>query len=236
MKKMPRAPRTTKTNKPRSPRTKRRHAEVVDAAVKRFYESGYSDTSVEDIANELGILKGSLYYYITSKEDLLYEIVRDVNNEVAQLLAGALADTHLPPLERLARYVIAQVGYNTRNIQKITVYYDDLPLLASGRLKEIRRTLHEIEQGVTNLIIEAQQHGDIDRAVDPALATYAVFSTVNWMYRWYKPRGSLGAQEIADFIASFITSGLSDSRIPVAELGRAGSEVIADELATRLVS
>src|SRR5271154_2297781 len=105
---------TTKTA--RGQNNKRRQTEVVAAAVKMFYQSGYSDTSVEDIANELGILKGSLYYYIRSKEDLLYEIVRDVNDDVAALLSAAIENTELTPLERLTNYMIAQVEYNASNI------------------------------------------------------------------------------------------------------------------------
>jgi AcrR family transcriptional regulator len=180
-----------------------------------FNEHGYSDTSVGDIADELGILKGSLYYYIESKEDLLYEIVRDVNDEVAALLAAATEDDELPPLERLSNYIVAQVEYNVSNIKKITVYYDDLPLLGDQRLKGIRRTLHEIESGVTDLIIEAQKRGDIDKSVDPALATYMVFATLNWMYRWYKPRGRLRPPQIAEFIADFVVRGLTEVRAAV---------------------
>lgn len=212
---MPRPPRSTKVSGrvTGAPKNKRRHDEVIDAAVKRFYESGYSDTSVEDIANELGILKGSLYYYITSKEDLLYEIVRNVNTEVAGLISEALGHSELAPLERLTRYIVAQVEYNARNIKKITVYYDDLPLLGSARLREIRRTLHEIERGVTGLIVEAQERGDIDESVDPALASYAVFATLSWMYRWYKPRGAFRPAEIGEFIAEYTLNGLTGARL-----------------------
>lgn len=188
---------------------------MLDAAVQTFYERGYSDTSVGDIADQLGILKGSLYYYIESKEDLLYEIVRDVNDNVAALLATALEDKQLPPLQRLANYIVAQVEYNASNIKEITVYYDDLPLLGSPRLKEIRRTLRGIETGVTDLIVEAKARGDIDASVDPALATYAVFATLNWMYRWYRPRGRLRPTEIAEFISEFVLRGLTGARVPL---------------------
>ncbi len=48
---------------------KRRDQEVIDAAAKVFYERGFADASVQDVADELGILKGSLYHYIETKED-----------------------------------------------------------------------------------------------------------------------------------------------------------------------
>ena len=103
--------------------SKRRQHEVVAAAVKMFYESGYSETSVEDIANELGILKGSLYYYITSKEDLLYAIVREVHTEVEELLASSMSDAS----HRTARSPI-QLRQRTGRVQRAQ-HAEDLGLL-----------------------------------------------------------------------------------------------------------
>jgi AcrR family transcriptional regulator len=204
---------TTKTRPARGQNNKRRQHEVVTAAVKMFYQSGYSETSVEDIANELGILKGSLYYYIASKEDLLYAIVREVHTEVEELLTAATADDSLPPLQRLSNYVGAQVEYNALNAMKISVYYDDLALLSDDRLNEIRRSLRSMEGVVQNLIEEAKEDGDIDESVDPALASHAVFATVNWIYRWYKPRGRLKPPEIAAFVVQYILNGLTGARV-----------------------
>ena len=181
--------------------------------MKLFYQSGYSETSVEDIANELGILKGSLYYYITSKEDLLYAIVGEVHAEVEELLETTTRDDSIPPLDRLSNYVTAQVEYNALNTQKISVYYDDLELLGSERLKEIRSSLHDMEAVVTELIREAQERGDIDHSVDPMLASHAVFATVNWIYRWYKPRGRLKPPEIAAFVVQYVLNGLTGARV-----------------------
>ena len=66
----------TKASPPR-----RRHLEVLEAAARVFHEKGYESTSIQDIADAVGILKGSLYYYITSKEDLLFEILQDVHEQ-----------------------------------------------------------------------------------------------------------------------------------------------------------
>src|SRR5947207_409360 len=60
---------------------RRRQQEILEAAARVFHEKGYESTSIQDIADEVGILKGSLYYYIRSKEDLLYEIIRDIHDD-----------------------------------------------------------------------------------------------------------------------------------------------------------
>ena len=65
---------------------RKRDEEVVAAAAKVFYERGYSAATVQDIADELGILKGSLYHYIKTKEDLLFRIFEEVHKEVEAIL------------------------------------------------------------------------------------------------------------------------------------------------------
>ena len=90
---------------------KKRDREVLDAAARVFYERGYSDASVQDVADELGILKGSLYHYISSKEDLLFRLLDGTHAEVSRILDEVSA-LDLPPLERLHEYVRLQVAFN----------------------------------------------------------------------------------------------------------------------------
>ena len=59
-----------------------REQQILDAAAVVFYEKGYAAASIQDVADAVGILKGSLYYYIDSKEDLLFEILRDAHPRV----------------------------------------------------------------------------------------------------------------------------------------------------------
>jgi AcrR family transcriptional regulator len=60
-------------------RAKLRRREIIEAAAEIFHRKGYSETSVQDIAEAVGILKGSLYYYIDSKEDLLFQMLLEVH-------------------------------------------------------------------------------------------------------------------------------------------------------------
>ena len=99
----------------RSPPPKKREREIVDAAAEIFHRNGYADTSVQDVADAVGILKGSLYYYIDSKEDLLYRVLLEVHEDAGDILASIVAMTGATPLERIAAYVRSHVEYNVRN-------------------------------------------------------------------------------------------------------------------------
>jgi TetR/AcrR family transcriptional regulator, cholesterol catabolism regulator len=185
-----------------------REREIDEAAVDIFHAVGYSAASVDDVAAAVGILKGSLYYYMDSKEDLLRRIVEDVHVNVEEIIRESLARTELPPLERLANYIRAQVDYNVRNIKRVRVYYHDYEQLSPDRLASVRKSRRINEQLIVNLITEAKAAGEVGGWVSEQLAGKTAFATITWMYTWYKPGGGISSKELGDFCATFVVNGL----------------------------
>src|SRR3954463_2074393 len=139
----------TQTRKPRSTSrargAKKRDVEVLDAAARVFARRGYSDASVQDVADELGILKGSLYHYIDTKEDLLYRLLQETHDEIYEILEEVAAMQGLNPIEQLEVYIRRQVEYNIDTLLRVSVYSHDLERLTEERRKAIvgRRREHE---------------------------------------------------------------------------------------------
>src|SRR3954471_18714428 len=94
----------------RSRAPRRRQQEILEAAARVFHEKGYESTSIQDIADAVGILKGSLYYYIDSKEDLLYEILEGIHAEALESVRKATAEGD--PLQRIRAFVAAHIRHN----------------------------------------------------------------------------------------------------------------------------
>jgi AcrR family transcriptional regulator len=190
-------------------KSRRRDAEVLDAAAEVFYEKGYASATVQDVADALGMLKGSLYYYIDSKEDLLYRLLEEIHDGVDDVLAEVSAKEGLPAVEELDLYVRRQVEYNARNLKKVSVYYHDFDRLAGPRRKEIftRRRTHE--ERVIEIIRQAQADGEADPTVDPKLLSHCVFATIIWMYRWYRPGRGTSVEELSEASARFALRGIS---------------------------
>jgi AcrR family transcriptional regulator len=186
----------------------KRQDEIIDAAIDMFHARSYAETSVEDVANAVGILKGSLYYYIDSKEDLLFRILDDVHVDVEKILEDALGRADLPPLERLALYVSEQVKYNAKNLKKVSIYYHDIDQLSGARLDGIKARRKQVENHVVGLLREAQQAGEIDADVDVRLAANCTFAPVVWMYTWYRPGGKITPIQLGEFCANFVINGL----------------------------
>jgi len=160
------------------------------------------------VADELGILKGSLYHYIKMKEDLLFWLLEAVHRDVELILEEVAQAEGLAPLERLALYVRRQVLYNLDNLERISIYYHDVEALSEERLATIlaRRRTHE--RFITGLIKEAQAQGAADASADPRILANCVFATIIWTYRWYNPNGRMSRQAVADHCARFTVRGV----------------------------
>jgi TetR/AcrR family transcriptional regulator, cholesterol catabolism regulator len=190
------------------PRSRRRDAEVLDAAASVFYEKGYASATVQDVADALGMLKGSLYYYIDSKEDLLYRLMDEIHDGVDEVLQEVQEAEGLTAGEQLELYVKKTVEYNARNLKKISVYYHDIDQLSGARHKEILRRRRNHEDHVTRLIRQAQADGDAADDLDAKLLSNCVFATIIWMYRWYKPGRGTSVEQLAEVCSRFVRYGV----------------------------
>lgn len=184
-----------------------RARQIMEVAERMFYERGYAETSIDDIADAVGLLKGSLYYYMNSKEDLLYRIIDDVHNIVQAKLDDACDRADLPAFERLLMFVTDQVGYNARHVPQIAVYHHEWLRLEGDRLSEIRQRRRQQELTVIGLLEEAKREKTAPSALDTKLGAASVFAVIIWPYTWYRP-GSITPAELASFCAGFIKNGL----------------------------
>ncbi len=187
---------------------RRREREVLEAAAKVFHSRGYADASVQDIADELGILKGSLYHYIDSKEDLLFWLLSETHDDVDEILEQVEAEADAKPLAKLHEYTRRSVEYTSRNLARMSIYYHDSDQLSPTRQRELIPKRKKHEKFVTKLIEAAQKEGKADKKADARLTTNFLFGSMIWVYRWYKPGSKPKAADVASACADFVIDGI----------------------------
>lgn len=181
-----------------------RWQELLDISARIFARKGYKSTTLQDIADEFGVLKGSLYHYIRSKDDLLFEVVRSVYEKgLANLRAVAEAD--LDPVESLRAVVRGHVVYLIDNLVETTVLLHEFDQLSDERRAAM--PIREYQTLIADLVAEAQAAGRFKPDLDPQLAALAVLGATNWVYRWYRA-GARSPQEIADQYADLLVDGM----------------------------
>ena len=188
--------------------TQRRRDELVVAAAEIFHRKGYDATSMQEIAEAVGMLKGSLYYYIDTKEDLLFAVIEKAHRLGSDGLALSAAEGG-DALTQLRRTVIIHMRNNLEHLEEIGVFFQDFRSLSPERRGTIVAERDSYERFFRGLIEQGQQEGTIDPKVDPKLATKALLGMINWVYQWYRPDGPRPSEEIAEAFAEIALAGIA---------------------------
>jgi AcrR family transcriptional regulator len=183
-----------------------KYMKIVDAAAKVFREKGYKEATLEDIANEVGMLKGSLYYYIDKKEDLLYSVVERPLNEMTENLRKII-NTNDSPTLKLEKALINHInGFET--YQSELFVWISIEWFKSEFGGEIATLGDEIDQMFRKIISEGIEKSEFRRDLDPKLITFAIFGVFNYMQRWYSPNQGYTLQEISVQFNKFVLQGI----------------------------
>lgn len=179
---------------------------VIRAAARAFRERGYHNTSLDDIAAVLHVTKPTLYYYVSNKEQMLFECFREGLGRIAR----ACGEAHGTKASGRARLIEVVRGY----VEAITSDFgwcmvraedQDLSPAMSARIKQLKS---EIDQEMRGLVRQGIADGSIGPC-DPKMAAFALAGALNWIAHWYRDNASLSADEIAQRYVELFVNGLA---------------------------
>lgn len=190
---------TTRPSRPAlRERYDRRRREVLTGAARVFARRGYAETSVAELAAELGLATGAIYHYFSGKEDLLVDIC-DQLTEPLLARAGALLEAGSNPRSQLRDLLALWVGHVVEHRDHLLVFTQVRHVVDHGdQWSGVRRNRKRFESLLADSLAAAS-------VTDPDLARYALLGMVNHTVQWYRPRGPLTPQQIADGYARLVT-------------------------------
>lgn len=196
----------------RSPRIRakreRRREEILRAALRAFRQGGYHRTTLDDIARRLGVRKTALYHYFPDKESILYACHRD---SLAQLDRIVSETRRLStPRERLRHVIREHVRVMTDTLQGSPLAFE-VTAFSPGPRAEIIAARDRYEREVRRILEAGMREGAFRRG-DSKVAAFAALGAINWIARWYRPEGSLQAEDLGEQFAELFLGGLSSSR------------------------
>jgi len=178
---------------------------ILASAAAAFREHGYHGTSMEEIADRLLMTKGSLYYYFRDKEGILFA----VHDEALDRLLAELARVRRRggcPCSRLGQLVSAHIRIMVEGFHG-TALALEFAALGPGRLRRVVAKRDRYERAIRGLLSEGGRKGCF-RRMDPKLAAMALLGSVNWIARWYRPGGEVGAEELSARFLDVFLGGL----------------------------
>jgi AcrR family transcriptional regulator len=182
---------------------------VVRAAARAFHERGFHNTSLDDIAAALDVTKPTIYYYVTSKEQLLFQCFR-AGLERIRVACRAARRSDAPGRERLALVLRGYAEAIASEFGWCMVRVEDHDL-SPDMSRQIKALKSEIDQTIRRLIREGMLDGSIGKC-DPKMTAFALAGALNWIAHWYREDRSMSASEIAAAFVRIFESGLTPRR------------------------
>lgn len=181
-------------------------ADIHRVACRLFRERGYPGTTVRQIARGVGLLGGSLYSHVNSKDDLLWEIVEDAADRFL-LTLREVCDSPLGIVQKLRAAILAHVKVITSDLDAAAVYTFEWRHLPPQRRQSFTRRRDEYELMFRDLV-DLAIHERFITAQNAASATLFILSALNWVSTWFRPDGPLSAEEVGRMLADYIFDGL----------------------------
>ena len=183
-----------------------RLAEVYRTAAQIILRKGYDATSVNDIANALGMTKAGLYHYISGKKELLFDIMTFGLDELRDECVNP-ASSIKDPTERLHFIITKHAELVTRGQGVITILVDEITALSPAQSRKITARKRDYFEKLRNTLIQVKDEGKL-QDVNVTTAAFCILGMINWLSRWYRPEGPLTPDQIGEELSKIVLHGL----------------------------
>jgi len=178
---------------------------ILRTSAQLFAANGYESTSLDMIADQLGMHKATLYHYVDNKESILYQCLVKSFGDLDTVMTR-MEDRSIPVLERMRLFVRSLALAQNNDFGRCQVLVGSRPLELTGN--EIRQFQRRLDTTVRALITEGIADGSI-KPCHPGLFSAMLFGALNWVPHWYKDSGKLGVEEVANQFMDMITQGIA---------------------------
>jgi AcrR family transcriptional regulator len=184
-----------------------RSDQIRAAALEAFYRKGYHGTSLREIADAVGIKVPSLYNYISSKQQLLFDLMSQVMKDLMLKTVDAVRRAGPSPKDQLQAVIRAFILYNIGHPHEAAVSDAELRALNRGNLKSIIKLRDEFDAIFSDIIVRGIDDG-VFVAGDVPMIKSSILTVCARIYVWYRPAGLHAPDEVASLISDFLINGL----------------------------
>jgi AcrR family transcriptional regulator len=201
------------------PRPSRR-AEVCATAARLFREYGYSSATMDLIADEVGLNKGTLYHYYPAKSAILFELLSRQVDATLELVDEVPAEG--TAAERMRELVRLQVDHVSNKHDEIVVFFQELPWvekhLPPEQAADLRRRIRRYEHFTKQLLTAGVRTGEF-RAIDVAMVMSSMVGILAYVPVWFRastPKAQAAlVNELTDFVMNGIVAAPQETAAPL---------------------
>jgi AcrR family transcriptional regulator len=176
-----------------------------------IHKHGYEAMSLRQLASEVGIQAGSLYNHITTKQDLLFDLIKTHMDELLQETDQALKGIERPD-DQLKAFIAFHLDYHTLHRKEVFISYSELRSLEPGNYGSVVALRRAYERKLIDILDCGVARGEFAVA-DTTVTAFGILAMLTGVCTWFKPSGRLSKEQVTEIYSDMVLKGLM--RTPV---------------------
>ncbi|GAB4074488.1 TetR/AcrR family transcriptional regulator [Barrientosiimonas marina] len=186
----------------REQKTQKKKDDIVQSALQMIAEKGYHATTMEDIASNLLMTKGSVYYYFKNKQDLLFQSQKSLLEQSIRNIDDIM-QKHLTTAEKLEETMAQHTDYLITERTGFGMGLRPEQFFEGGQLKDIIDLRDTYSSKIDSLIAIGIEEGSF-HDVDITIVRNIIVGAMNYVIEWYSPEGTWSQATLARSISSYL--------------------------------
>lgn len=181
--------------------------DIIQIASRLFSLKGYNSTSLQDIADEVGLHKTSLFHYFKNKEEILTEVMEISFKKYTEILDDAFKKSDFSSEEKFRLALEEQIAVICKYKHYINVALNEIKSLSPENRGKYTRTRNDYSEHFEKIIqeVQADEKSNLFKGIDSRIITLGILGMCNWIIKWYRKDGPLTPIEISDIFFKMIT-------------------------------
>lgn len=189
-----------------------REEQILQEALRLFSQAGYHGTSLQEIADELGITRPAFYYYFNSKDELLWRLIGNLGDQLLEESRPIVA-TDASPSQKMRDLLVAHTLTILGNRDAFKIYFTERHLVGTRRDRQLRRGEEQYHRLFENVIRDGQAEG-MFRDDNANVLALLVTGLANSALQWFQPRRDLSLDDISELVADLGLAAIAPARPP----------------------
>ncbi|GAB4072820.1 TetR/AcrR family transcriptional regulator [Barrientosiimonas marina] len=182
--------------------------QITQQAIILFGEKGFSETSIQDIVDELGVTKGTFYYYFTSKKQLLKDIHHEYISGLLERQSRIIdndARTQKEKIIGIIRLLITDIADKGPSAR---VFFREMHHLSDDHAKNIKARREDFRLNVEKVLQTGVRNREFRQGLQVDMIAFGILGVTNWSYNWFNSDGDVSPEELSKIFADMILTGI----------------------------
>ncbi|WP_163527088.1 TetR/AcrR family transcriptional regulator [Halobacillus ihumii] len=184
---------------------------IIDTCIHLFDKKGFTETSIQDIVDDLGVTKGTFYYYFKSKQELLRDIHLNFIEYLLSKQEEIIHDTAKDSRTKLRDIVYMLIHSIRHRKRSARIFFREMRNLGPEYLEQTMTKRDQFRKNLQTVVEEGISKGEFKHDLNPDMITRGILGVANWSYYWFNPEGDVSEEELTTIYLEMILNGINQA-------------------------